>query len=127
MCSCCVVPTTSMIRRKKEWLDFTMRFQQLTGPVMAKGVEDTTFYVYNRLVSLNEVGGSPDRFGISLETFHGQNIERSKFWPHAMIATTTHDSKRSEDVRARINVLSEIPFEWKERWLHGACSTGRKK
>ena len=104
---------------RKEWLDFVMRFQQNTGPVMAKGIEDTAFYIYNRLVSLNEVGGSPDRFGTPLETFHGQNIERNKFWPHALIATSTHDTKRSEDVRARINVLSEIPDEWKEcliRW-----------
>ncbi|RJQ23960.1 MAG: malto-oligosyltrehalose synthase [Nitrospiraceae bacterium] len=104
---------------KKERLDFVMRFQQLTGPVMAKGVEDTVFYVYNRFVCLNEVGGSPDRFGTQLETFHGQNIERSKFWPHAMIATSTHDSKRSEDVRARLDVLSELPEKWKghlNRW-----------
>jgi (1->4)-alpha-D-glucan 1-alpha-D-glucosylmutase len=100
---------------KKEWVDFVMRFQQLTGPVMAKGVEDTAFYIYNRLVSLNEVGGMPERFGTPLETFHGQNIERSKFWPHALIATSTHDTKRSEDVRARIDVLSEIPDEWRKR------------
>lgn len=98
---------------KEEWLDFVMRFQQLTGPVMAKGVEDTVFYIYNRLASLNEVGGMPDRFGTPLETFHGQNIERIKFWPHALIASSTHDTKRSEDVRARINVLSEIPEEWR--------------
>jgi len=78
-----------------------MRFQQITAPVMAKGVEDTAFYVYNRLVSLNEVGGSPDRFGLSLEAFHGQNLDRLKFWPHSLITTSTHDSKRSEDVRAR--------------------------
>ncbi len=97
---------------KQEWLDFVMRYQQITGPVMAKGLEDTAFYVYNRFVSLNEVGGSPERFGTPLETFHGQNIERIKFWPHALIATTTHDTKRSENVRARINVLSEIPEEW---------------
>jgi len=104
---------------RNEWLDYTMRFQQITGPVMAKGVEDTAFYVYNRFLSLNEVGGSPDRFGIPLETFHGQNIERTKFWPHALIATATHDTKRCEDLRARLNVLSEIPEEWKDclvRW-----------
>ena len=100
---------------KALWLDFVMRFQQITGPVMAKGVEDTAFYIYNRLVSLNEVGGMPERFGTPLETFHGQNIERSKFWPHALIASSTHDTKRSEDVRARINVLSEIPEEWRRR------------
>ncbi len=104
---------------KREWLDFAMRFQQITGPVTAKGIEDTTFYVYNRLISLNEVGGSPDRFGTPLETFHGQNIERSKLSPYTLNATSTHDSKRSEDVRARINVLTEIPEEWRQcliRW-----------
>jgi (1->4)-alpha-D-glucan 1-alpha-D-glucosylmutase len=99
-------------REREKWLDFAMRFQQLTGPVMAKGVEDTALFVYNRLVSLNEVGGMPDRFGTSLETFHGQNIERIKNWPHAMITTSTHDVKRNEHVRARINVLSEMPREW---------------
>jgi (1->4)-alpha-D-glucan 1-alpha-D-glucosylmutase len=98
---------------KKEWLDFVMRFQQITGPVMAKGLEDTTFYVYNRLISLNEVGGDPERFGLSVEAFHGQNIDRNRFWPNGLIATSTHDSKRSEDVRARINVLSERPDEWR--------------
>ena len=105
--------------QKPAWLDFVMRFQQITGPVMAKGVEDTAFYLYNRLVSLNEVGGSPERFGITLEAFHGQNIERCKSRPLAMLATSTHDTKRSEDVRARINVLSEIPEQWREglsRW-----------
>jgi (1->4)-alpha-D-glucan 1-alpha-D-glucosylmutase len=104
---------------KPAWLDFVKRFQQITGPVMAKGVEDTAFYVYNRLVSLNEVGGSPERFGITLEAFHGQNFERRKSRPQAMLTTSTHDTKRSEDVRARINVLSEIPEQWREglsRW-----------
>ncbi len=96
------------------WLNFTMKFQQITGPVMAKGVEDTAFYVYNRLVSLNEVGGNPDRFGTLIDTFHGQNIERLKNWPFALITTSTHDTKRSEDVRARISVLSEIPVEWRK-------------
>ena len=98
---------------KMEWLDFVMRFQQVTGPVMAKGLEDTVFYVYNRFVSLNEVGGNPERFGTPLDAFHGQNIERAKSWPHGLIATSTHDTKRSEDVRARLNVLSEIPDEWR--------------
>lgn len=104
---------------KATWLDFVKRFQQITSPVMAKGVEDTAFYLYNRLVSLNEVGGSPERFGITLEAFHGQNIERCKSRPLAMLATSTHDTKRSEDVRARISVLSEIPDQWREglsRW-----------
>ena len=95
-------------------LDFVMRFQQLTGPVMAKGMEDTAFYRYNRLVSLNEVGGSPDRFGCSVDAFHQQNRERFAAYPHAMLATSTHDIKRSEDVRARMNVLSEIPDVWRK-------------
>jgi (1->4)-alpha-D-glucan 1-alpha-D-glucosylmutase len=99
--------------------DFAMKFQQITGSVMAKGVEDTAFYVYNRLVSLNDVGGNPERFGVSVAAFHRQNAQRFKRWPHSMLATSTHDTKRSEDVRARINVLSEIPNEWKDaviRW-----------
>src|SRR4030042_1852659 len=102
-----------------ELLDFVMRFQRITGPVMGKGVEDTVFYVYNRFVSLNEVGGNPERFGTSLEAFHGMNIERKKYWPDAMITTSTHDTKRGEDVRARLNVLSEMADEWREsigRW-----------
>jgi (1->4)-alpha-D-glucan 1-alpha-D-glucosylmutase len=100
-------------------VDFVMKFQQVTGPVMAKGVEDTAFYVYNRLVSLNEVGGHPDVFGVSLADFHSRSAERLKRWRHSMLSTSTHDTKRSEDVRARINVLSEMPGEWKraiERW-----------
>ena len=112
---------------KRECLDFVMRFQQLTGPVMAKGLEDTVFYIYNRLVSLNEVGGSPDRFGTTLETFHGKNIERSKHWPHALITTSTHDTKRSEDVRARLNVLSELPEQWRKAVLNWKRLNRRKK
>jgi (1->4)-alpha-D-glucan 1-alpha-D-glucosylmutase len=92
--------------------EFVLKFQQTTGPVMAKGVEDTIFYVYNRLVSLNEVGGEPDRFGRSVAEFHRDNLARLERWPHAMLATSTHDTKRSEDVRARISVLSELPREW---------------
>jgi (1->4)-alpha-D-glucan 1-alpha-D-glucosylmutase len=102
--------------RLSEW---AMRFQQVTGPVMAKGVEDTALYVYNRLASLNEVGGAPNQFGVALEKFHRVNAERQQSWPHALLATSTHDTKRSEDVRARLNVLSEIPDEWQqavERW-----------
>ena len=100
---------------RREYALFVMKFQQLTGPVMAKGVEDTTFYVFNRLVSLNEVGGEPDRFGISAEEFHAFNLARAERWPHALSTSSTHDTKRSEDVRARINVLSEIPELWAER------------
>jgi (1->4)-alpha-D-glucan 1-alpha-D-glucosylmutase len=112
-------PDALPLSDKQEWLEFTMRFQQITGPVMAKGIEDTALYSYNRLVSLNEVGGMPDRFGTPIETFHGQNMERIKSWPHALIATSTHDTKRSEDVRARLNVLSEVPDKWRKhlvRW-----------
>jgi len=91
---------------------FVMRFQQLTGPVMAKGLEDTAFYRYCPLLSLNEVGGSPDRFGVATAHFHAKNLARRHLWRNAMLASSTHDTKRSEDVRARINVLSEVPAEW---------------
>ena len=94
---------------------FAMRFQQYTSALMAKGVEDTSFYRYNRLVSLNDVGGDPLRFGITPEQFHREILQRSRSFPDEMVATSTHDSKRSEDVRARINVLSEIPMEWHRR------------
>ncbi|MDX2211752.1 MAG: malto-oligosyltrehalose synthase [Oculatellaceae cyanobacterium bins.114] len=104
---------------KDQWLYLVMRIQQYTGPLMAKGVEDTALYVYNRLLSLNEVGGNPERFGISATEFHAFNQERQNRWPNAMSATATHDTKRGEDVRARLNVLSEIPDEWHQqvrRW-----------
>jgi (1->4)-alpha-D-glucan 1-alpha-D-glucosylmutase len=94
---------------------FAMHFQQLTGPVMAKAMEDTAFYRYHRLISLNEVGGDPRQFGTSVPAFHRVNEERSKQWPHAMLASATHDTKRGEDARARINVLSELPAAWAER------------
>jgi (1->4)-alpha-D-glucan 1-alpha-D-glucosylmutase len=98
---------------------FAMRFQQLTAPVMAKGVEDTAFYRYYPLASLNEVGGGPERFGVSPSAFHRRNLIRAEVWPNTMNATATHDTKRAEDVRARINVLSEMPSEWNRairRW-----------
>jgi (1->4)-alpha-D-glucan 1-alpha-D-glucosylmutase len=94
---------------------FAMKFQQFTSPVMAKGIEDTAFYRYHRLVSLNDVGGDLRRFGITTAEFHLANRERLRDWPHTMLATSTHDSKRSEDVRARINVLSEMPALWRLR------------
>jgi len=96
-------------------LHFVMRWQQFTGPIMAKGFEDSLLYVYNRLVSLNEVGGEPNASGCSFAEFHRFGLERQKLWPHTLNATTTHDTKRAEDVRARINVLSEIPQEWEAR------------
>jgi len=113
---------------KRDWLHFTMRFQQFTGPVMAKGVEDTTLYGYNRLVSLNEVGGRPDHFGCSLEEFHNFNTKKKDLWPDSLNATATHDTKRGEDARARINVLSEIPDEWLKKlraWI--GINRGKKK
>src|SRR5690606_25681943 len=91
---------------------FAMKFQQYTSPVMAKGLEDTSFYRYNRLVSLNEVGGDPRRFGVSVSAFHHLNQERARHWPMSMLSTATHDTKRGEDVRTRIDVLSEVPQEW---------------
>lgn len=100
---------------RNQVIAFAMKFQQYSAPVMAKGMEDTAFYRYNRLVSLNEVGGEPDRFGISPALFHRANQFRLQNWPHAMLAGSTHDSKRSEDVRARINVISELPNEWRTR------------
>ncbi len=93
---------------------FAMRFQQLSGPIMAKGVEDTASYRFNRLVSLNEVGCDAGRFGGTVEEFHAHNETVSARWPLSMTATTTHDVKRSEDVRARLAVLSELPDAWRE-------------
>ncbi len=96
-----------------------MKFQQLTAPVAAKGVEDTALYRYHRLVSLNEVGGDPDVFGVSVRAFHADARYRQKHWPHEMLATSTHDTKRSEDTRVRIDVLSEMPGAWRQmlsRW-----------
>lgn len=98
---------------------FVMKFQQTTSPVTAKGVEDTACYQYNRLISLNEVGGEPSQFGTPISAFHERMRERQHLWPSSLSATSTHDTKRSEDVRARIHVLSEMPTEWKAcigRW-----------
>jgi len=106
---------------------FAMRFQQTTGPVTAKGVEDTAFYVYNRLVSLNEVGGDPARYGESPAVFHDKNAARLARWPESLIATATHDTKRGEDVRARINVLSEVPAAWAAEVRHWRALARRFK
>jgi (1->4)-alpha-D-glucan 1-alpha-D-glucosylmutase len=106
---------------RAERRDFVVRFQQLTGPVMAKGLEDTAFYRFFPLASLNEVGSHPETFGVSLEDFHERNQERCLSWPHALSATSTHDVKRGEDVRARLNTLSEMPGRWYRvvrRWRH---------
>ncbi len=96
-------------------LRLAMKVQQFSGPVMAKGVEDTAFYRYNRFVALNEVGGAPERFGLAPALFHKANAARAQNWPHAMLTTATHDTKRGEDNRARLAVLSEMPEEWRRQ------------
>jgi (1->4)-alpha-D-glucan 1-alpha-D-glucosylmutase len=120
-------PGHASTEEKQRWLHFVMRFQQLTGPLMAKGFEDTTLYIYNKLISLNEVGGSPRRFGVSPLEFHHFNKKRAAQWPTSMNATSTHDSKRGEDVRARVNVLSELPEEWDRRVTGWKKMNARKK
>ncbi|KMQ49764.1 Malto-oligosyltrehalose synthase [Chitinispirillum alkaliphilum] len=113
------------------WKSAVMRFQQFTGPLMAKGFEDTLFYVYNRHMALNEVGGWPTDFGMSLKDFNSFIAKRNAAYPLAMNATDTHDTKRGEDTRARLQVLSEIPAEWARRvnlWRKlNAVHTIRKK
>ncbi len=107
------------VRDSDEVTRFVMKFQQTTSPVTAKGIEDTAFYRYNRFLSLNEVGGEPKQFGLSPEIFHRRMSERQARWPQGLSATATHDTKRGEDARARLNVLSEIPDQWKakvNRW-----------
>jgi (1->4)-alpha-D-glucan 1-alpha-D-glucosylmutase len=110
-------PSWATEQDRRERMDFVARFQQITGPVTAKGFEDTALYRFNRLVSLNEVGGDPSRFGVTLAEFHAENAARARRSPHALSTTATHDTKRGEDVRARINVLSEIPTQWRQRVL----------
>ena len=120
-------------QRRREMLNFSMRFQQFTAPVVAKGVEDTAFYRYNRLIALNEVGGHPSHFGFALQAFHAAAAERARRWPYTMLGSSTHDTKRSEDVRARLAVLSELASGWRmtlRRWsrfnrsLRGEISRG---
>jgi (1->4)-alpha-D-glucan 1-alpha-D-glucosylmutase len=99
---------------RRQWLRFAMRFQQFTGPLMAKGYEDTALYVMNRLLCLNEVGGWPDRFGITPGEWARFASQRAERWPHGLNATATHDTKRGEDARLRLAALSELPQEWAE-------------
>jgi (1->4)-alpha-D-glucan 1-alpha-D-glucosylmutase len=104
---------------REEHMHFVLKFQQFTGPIMAKGLEDTAFYIYNRLAALNEVGGEPQQFGLSVDAFHERNLDRHRNWPGTLLATSTHDTKRSEDVRARMLAISEIPELWRrslQRW-----------
>jgi len=104
---------------RAEHAHFVLKFQQYTGPIMAKGVEDTAFYIFNRLAALNEVGGEPQQFGSTVEVFHQRNQDRQRDWPSSMLTTSTHDTKRSEDVRARMVALSEMSDIWRRslpRW-----------
>lgn len=120
---------TSPEHERKTVLPFAMAFQQLTGPVQAKGVEDTTCYRHPVLLSLNEVGGDPGQFSRTLETFHQANSQRRARWPLEMLATSTHDTKRGEDARARLNVLSEIPDQWDravDSWYAGNAHLRRQ-
>ncbi len=110
---------------RQEHIRFVMKFQQCTSPITAKGIEDTAFYIYNRLVALNEVGGEPNHFGAAPEILHRQNAARLVDFPHAMLATSTHDTKRSEDVRARMAAISEIPDAWR-RAVHRFRTANRK-
>jgi (1->4)-alpha-D-glucan 1-alpha-D-glucosylmutase len=113
-----VDPPPYVSSEHEHWLAFVIRWQQFTGRVMAKGVEDTAFYNYNRLISLNEVGGNPGRAAFdALAEFHERGARMQRDWPHTMNATSTHDTKRSEDIRARINVLSEIAPRWERQVL----------
>ncbi|MBV8904002.1 MAG: malto-oligosyltrehalose synthase, partial [Acidobacteriia bacterium] len=115
-------PPYYLEQQKPDWLQFVMRWQQFTGPVMAKGLEDTASYRHNSLLSLNEVGSDPirEKPPYTLDEFHDFNRQRLERWPGSMSATSTHDTKRGEDVRARLNVLTEIPEEWEvrlDRWM----------
>ena len=110
------LPASLSGEQRQAWLRFVMRWQQFTGPLTAKGLEDTALYRYSRLLSVNEVGADPEAMGaLDVSTFHRRNEARLQRWPATMSATATHDTKRGEDVRARINVLSELPDEWPER------------
>ena len=124
---CLEVPPILSEEQRKEWLNFVMRWQQFTGPIMAKGLEDTASYVYNPLTSLNEVGGCFQ--AVTPPGFHEFNQQRRHDWPFTLNATTTHDTKRSEDVRLRLHVLSEMPGQWEacfKRW-HGWNQTHKKE
>jgi len=108
-------PSSLPEEQKPEWLAFVMRWQQFAGPIMAKGHEDTALYIYHRLSAANDVGAEPGRIGVPVEEFHARNEMQARDWPHAMNATSTHDTKRSEDVRARMNVISELAGKWDTR------------
>lgn len=103
----------------RRYRSFTQQLQQHTSPVAAKGIEDTALYRHNRLVWMNDVGSEPDEFGLSATAFHASSRDRAQRWPATMLTTSIHDAKRSEDVRVRINVISELPAAWRlatRRW-----------
>jgi len=112
---------------RDRWIEFAMRFQQFSSPLMAKGFEDTVLYTYNRLISQNNVGASPETFGVSIDEFHRFCQERARIWPHSMNATSTHDTKRGEDSSVRISVLSEIPDIWRAKVMGWARQNQGKK
>ena len=110
---------------REEHTHFVLKFQQYTGPIMAKGVEDTVFYIFNRLAGLNEVGGEPQQFGSGVDGFHRRNQDRQRDWPDSMLTTSTHDTKRSEDTRARMLAISEVPATWR-RLIQRARTLNRR-
>jgi (1->4)-alpha-D-glucan 1-alpha-D-glucosylmutase len=110
-----------------ERLQFAMKVQQFTAPVQAKGVEDTAFYRYHALISANDVGAHPSQPAVSPDDFHASNAKRLTDWPLELLATTTHDTKRGEDARARINVISEIPDEWRKAVTEWMRINGRNR
>jgi (1->4)-alpha-D-glucan 1-alpha-D-glucosylmutase len=112
---------------RAEWRELTLKLQQVTGPVTAKALEDTAFYVYVRLAAVNEVGGEPRDFGVTPGGFHALNAQRRAAWPGSLAATSTHDTKRSEDVRVRIAALSEIPREWRSHVARWARMNRRRR
>ncbi|HET6725028.1 MAG TPA: malto-oligosyltrehalose synthase [Gammaproteobacteria bacterium] len=122
-----LVSETGSGYNRREVVHFAMKFQQYTSPVMAKGFEDTVLYRYDRLIGLNDVGGDPGRFGISVAAFHHANGERAEYWPHAQLTTATHDTKRGEDVRARLAILAATPAEWNRHVRYWARSNRRRK
>src|SRR4029079_3059296 len=110
-----------------EHAHFVLKFQQYTGPIMAKGVEDTTFYIFNRLAALNEVGGEPQRFGSGVERFHQRNQERQRNWPSTMLTRSPHETKRSDVVRARMAAISELSDFWRRSLPKWRSATRRWK
>jgi (1->4)-alpha-D-glucan 1-alpha-D-glucosylmutase len=113
--TCDLVRTPQSGYRRHSVIELAMQAQQYSGPVMAKGLEDTALFRYNRLAALNEVGGSPEQFGSSVAVFHKENMHRVQHWPRTLLATSTHDTKHSEDARARLAALSLVPDEWRTR------------